>query len=512
MSELIENGLPLEEYLIKYQRGEDTWQPWTTPATVEQARATIIAIRRKKPVSTLLLEPIISLTHHPQALYLLYNPNLLHDCIWLLSRLQTQEPQSAFSHESGYLLLQIVSFAIGVGILKRTVNYSFVIKAMQENERREDLTFMFTDYVSSGICARLDDQTSLLDSFLGWERIRIYEPLMSQADALLLLDILYKGRKAFFRAWLDTRAPELTGLLCVLWRVVRLNSTQDRWIKLGEIHWRYYILGGTGHELMQRAINRDVMKYYQAWRDRSTVVDLEDSRTILRAYIGRMTSAPVTHPLTDAVTVVDMLAFAIPNIKPGVEDQLIPVIRVSLDFFWLIVSGDAPLKNFVLEIEDIVGLILSINKIFGHLNAHNLALAKQAALATADLGLIELICHGYFIVNKWGSINVGNLDLHPLFRESHLLITALLGTGPSAFCEVTYANAFQDWFKTLQYIRARDGMFNTNLRKQSWYQTGERVLVEIGDVLEYDVRVPDAEAMSRGWHIRGVLTRIRSAL
>lgn len=111
-----------------------------------------------------------------------------------------------------------------MGIIKRTVNYSLVIKAMQENERREDLTFMFTDYVSGGICPRLDDQTSLLDSFLGWEKIKIYDPLMSQADALLLLDVLYKGRKDFFRAWLDTRSPGLTGLLYVLWRVVRLNG------------------------------------------------------------------------------------------------------------------------------------------------------------------------------------------------------------------------------------------------------------------------------------------------
>lgn len=101
MSELIENGLPLKDYLKKYQRGDETWQPWTTPATVEQARATIIAIRRKKPVSTLLLEPIISLTHHPQALYLLYNPNLLHDCVWLLSRLQMQESQSVSPHDYG---------------------------------------------------------------------------------------------------------------------------------------------------------------------------------------------------------------------------------------------------------------------------------------------------------------------------------------------------------------------------------------------------------------------------
>lgn len=102
------------------------------------------------------------------------------------------------------------------------------------------------------------------------------------------------------------------------------------------------------------------MKYYQPWRDRSTVVDPEDSCTILRAYIDRMTSAPVTHPLTDAVTMVELLAFVIPNIKPGVEDQLIPAIRASLDFFWLITSGNAPRKDFVLEIEDIVGLVSPI--------------------------------------------------------------------------------------------------------------------------------------------------------
>ena len=111
---------------------------------------------------------------------------------------------------------------------------------------------------------------------------------------------------------------------------------------------------------MLRAINQDVVKHYQVWRARATVVDLEDSRTILRAYIDRMGAAPDTHPCTDAVTVVEMLAFAVPNIKPGVEDQLIAVIRVSLDFFWLIASGNAPRKNFVLEIEDIVGLISPI--------------------------------------------------------------------------------------------------------------------------------------------------------
>lgn len=83
---------------------------------------------------------------------------------------------------------------------------------------------MFTDYVSGGITPRLDDKTSLLDNFLGWDKIKIFPPFVSQVDALLLLDILWKGRKEFLRAWLDTRAPGLTALLFVLWRVVHLNG------------------------------------------------------------------------------------------------------------------------------------------------------------------------------------------------------------------------------------------------------------------------------------------------
>lgn len=131
-------------------------------------------------------------------------------------------------------------------------------------------------------------------------------------------------------------------------------------MKLGEAHWRYSLFAELDHELVQRAINLDVVKHYQPQRESSTAVDLEDSQTILRAYIDRMTSAHITHPFTDAVTMIEMMAFVIPNIIPGVEDQLIPFVKVTLDYFWLNVSGNAPSKNYKLEIEDIVGLISSI--------------------------------------------------------------------------------------------------------------------------------------------------------
>lgn len=84
---------------------------------------------------------------------------------------------------------------------------------------------MFMEYVSGGVMAVLDHDTSLTDSLLGWGTgINMFQPLMPRADALLLLDILFKGRKNFLRGWMNTQTPALTGLLFVLWRVVNLNG------------------------------------------------------------------------------------------------------------------------------------------------------------------------------------------------------------------------------------------------------------------------------------------------
>jgi hypothetical protein len=78
-------------YMTKYARTDESWQPWTSPATVEQARSTISAIRNRQEVSVLMLESVLSLTEHPGALYILNNSALIQKCILLLHRQQTQE-------------------------------------------------------------------------------------------------------------------------------------------------------------------------------------------------------------------------------------------------------------------------------------------------------------------------------------------------------------------------------------------------------------------------------------
>jgi hypothetical protein len=78
-------------YLRKYARTDDTWQPWTSPSTVDQARATIEAIRNREDISIPMLQSVVSLTAHPEALHLLNNPRLIQDCILQLYQRQKQD-------------------------------------------------------------------------------------------------------------------------------------------------------------------------------------------------------------------------------------------------------------------------------------------------------------------------------------------------------------------------------------------------------------------------------------
>lgn len=78
-------------YLKKYARTGDTWQPWTSPVTPDQARSTIKAIRKRQDVSIFELESVISLTEHPNALIMLNSPPLIQECILKLHRQQNIE-------------------------------------------------------------------------------------------------------------------------------------------------------------------------------------------------------------------------------------------------------------------------------------------------------------------------------------------------------------------------------------------------------------------------------------
>ncbi|KAL5637601.1 hypothetical protein ACGC1H_004123 [Rhizoctonia solani] len=107
------------EYLRKYARTDDTWQPSTLPSAVGLAREAIAAICSRKDVSISMLQSVVSLTSHPLSLYLLGNPKLTQSFILRLSQGQQQDSSYPFGHEDGYLYFRILVLATGVDLILR---------------------------------------------------------------------------------------------------------------------------------------------------------------------------------------------------------------------------------------------------------------------------------------------------------------------------------------------------------------------------------------------------------
>jgi hypothetical protein len=115
--------------------------------------------------------------------------------------------------------------AVGVSIIARGgPKYNIIINKLRTNEQREDRSVVLMEYVSGAVADRVYDHWDIRDEFLGWASRSFNTPIITKANTLLLLDILWTDRRGFLRAWADTKAPGLGGLMFLLWRCVQITK------------------------------------------------------------------------------------------------------------------------------------------------------------------------------------------------------------------------------------------------------------------------------------------------
>ncbi|KAG8788088.1 hypothetical protein FRC12_014928 [Ceratobasidium sp. 428] len=486
-------------YLRKYARNDDTWQPWTSPDTVDLARQTVDALRNGKKVSLLQLESVVSLTAHPRSLYILGDLKLVDACIERLVELQRQDPTYPFGHEFGYLLFRVVILAIGIRMIKRVSNrtYDIIIDKLLENERMEDLSVVLMDYVT-GTAVEHICQTPLSPySFLGWSSgARLYkDPLISEQNALALLSILWTDRKGFMKSWAESYAPSIFGIICITWKCVEMASMRNHWDIFCEVFWRYYVVAGTDHSALAALRDSD-QHHIDDWKLTTNRVDLEDARTIMQAYIERITSGSILYPVPHLALVGEMVAFVVPmtRLTSGTEDLFIPLLRVTLEYFWWTVAGKTLHVKFNLQAETVATVVLPAFNMLDHLTKHSPDRAREFVTTCAELGMIEVLAKGIVLIRQ---NQFDRAEFGVLFQVYDSFGASLATVNPTTSIVSTFAPAFPDWYKALGYMRAQDTMFNTHARQKYGYKRAEPAWSNLGERLGYDKEVR-GEVLSSG--------------
>ncbi|KAG9097177.1 hypothetical protein FRC07_010826, partial [Ceratobasidium sp. 392] len=487
-------------YLDKYARHGGTWKPLFAPDTVDHARRTLDELRYGHNVSISMLESVVSLPEHPRSLHLLNDHLVIQTCLLRLFRLQRRDPTYPFGHEDGYLLFRIVVLAIGVRIISRIPRkHKTIIQELHENKKHEDRTVMLMEYVAHETGYQITQVKHIpSEPFLGWSSDKMFgDPIITRPNALILLNILWTDRKGFVQAWARTHAPAMAGVFAILWKCVQNASTSHRWAMFCEVLWRYHVAGTENVALVE--FNTAARDRVEDWKQISGRVDLEDERMLIQAYVERITSTTTLYPIPDLASVGQMVGFVIPmtGLMPGTEDLFIPVLRATLEYFWLTVAGKTYYTTFRIQSADCAATVLPAYTMLDHLHNHSPNRVHEFVSVSAELGVMEILAKGFVLIKE------EKFEEDAVFEGLYQACAnfgATLAMVSDAFFRVsTFAPAFPDWYKSIKYMRARDSMFNTRTHRRAWFQRAEWIWGKtVAGYLEYDEEFQGAEALSSG--------------
>ncbi|KAG8711013.1 hypothetical protein FRC09_020819 [Ceratobasidium sp. 395] len=200
-----------------------------------------------------------------------------------------------------------------------------------------------------------------------------------------------------------------------------------------------------------------------------------------------------------------MLEYILPGTEPtagarmaeGVEDLFVPLLQTTFKYFWSMAAGKTHHKNLSLKIEHVTPIILASAQMLYHLQSYSPERAREFATVAADLGAIEILAKGFVMVKQREGFDEGTRFQH-LSTACNDFILLIAMINPAQFREDIFMDAFVEWFKALQYMRACDGMLNTRTRRTSWYTLAERTWDQVGEILGYQELAKDAEAFSSG--------------
>ncbi|CAE6414596.1 unnamed protein product [Rhizoctonia solani] len=356
-------GPPLEEYALRYTKASIMARETLEEDIMNSAREciqTITAISKEEDQVKLdLLASKVSLEmlHSLLLLYLschgviyLAQPSLVSGCIKLMRTIKVDDMISPFSYEYGYICFNIAKMALGVCLIEKFNGQNIIelIESIRGDYKTKDNPSILTEFLS--VLFVQETAKSLkgdprCDWIFGWSNPPVHgghpKLIVSESDALDLMDILWNDRKLFLKTLLSAYTPGASIMILLIWqRMLRNGLQSDLAGRIPQIEsfldlsWRFSLVATPcDYGLVIRMGNSAMFHYAKL---AASAVDAPDSRTIINAYIQGIPVIQDTLFYRQTATAIypHLPRFVMCNILPGTEHIFPALIETMLSRMW----------------------------------------------------------------------------------------------------------------------------------------------------------------------------------
>ncbi|CAE6523740.1 unnamed protein product [Rhizoctonia solani] len=296
-------------------------------------------------VTISMLQAILELSKSPVTFAELGYPGLVDGCLRLMLRVKYFGITTPFIYEYGYLCFRILTLSLGVCFLQRTERFDATIARMREAPGTEPF-LIFSEEVSRLVYSFLSDSEGAdrCDWMLGLRDLKQFGPFQMLFTAFLghtkLLSVLGHDQKHLSKALTSICSPGLSGVLCLLWRYVKLcqdriikDDDPDLILKFCMVYNRYCLVAPSYEDdVLILMYQRNSDWWTQAHQ---SFIDIEDEREKFLIYNGRLASTSsgwLSQPSVSLLPI--MLQFLVSGIPDGVEDLLPQLLGLTIGRLW----------------------------------------------------------------------------------------------------------------------------------------------------------------------------------
>ncbi|KAH7325371.1 hypothetical protein B0J17DRAFT_682184 [Rhizoctonia solani] len=297
-------------------------------------------------VTLSMLQSILDLAQSPATFAELGYPELVDGCLRLMLRVKYLGVTTPFIYEYGYLCFRILTISLGVCFLQRTERFDAATARMQKEPEVEPLLIL-SEEVSRLVYSFLSDDegTDRCDWMLGLRDLKgRFGPQQMPFTALIghtkLLSFLCSDQKHFSKALASICSPSLSGVVCLLWRYVRLcqdgiieHNDTNLDLKFCMMYHRYCLVAPAYEDdVLLLMYQRNSPWWIQAHQ---SFIDIEDEREKFMIYNRRLASTSshwLSQPSISLVPI--MLQFLLSGVSDGVEDLLPRLFGLTIKRLW----------------------------------------------------------------------------------------------------------------------------------------------------------------------------------